>query len=242
MPSRADKRTIGGAIENGRVNQKARTRATLLSTAIGLIREGLHPSVEEVAQAAGISKRTAYRYFVSREHLLADASIGALRPEIDRIVGEALRRDDAPSRLDALVRALHRTSFLYEAELTTIIRLSLDSEFRTKIGSKGQLRSERRVQWIEQALAPIRTLLDARSYARLVSALCIVVGIDAVLILRDIRHLAPKEIEQTTLWTGRALLHAALADVRTKPRAARNGRRPAAGRRKVTRRQILRIP
>lgn len=242
MPSRADKRTIGAAIENGRVNQKTRTRAALLSTAIRLIREGLHPSVEEVAQAAGISKRTAYRYFVSREHLLADASIGALRPEIDRIVGEALRHDDAPSRLDALVRALHRTSFLYEAELTTIMRLSLDSEFRAKIGSKGQLRSERRVQWIEQALAPIRTLLDARSYARLVSALCIVVGIDAVLILRDIRHLAPNEIEQVALWTSRALLHAALADVRAKPRTARNGRRPAAGRRKVARRQILRIP
>jgi AcrR family transcriptional regulator len=242
MPSRADKRTIGAAIKHGRVNQKTRTRATLLSTAIRLIREGLHPSVDEVAQAAGISKRTAYRYFVSREHLLADASIGALRPEIDRIVGEALRRDDAPSRLDALIRALHRTSFLYEAELTTIIRLSLDSEFRTKIGSKGQLRSERRVQWIEQALAPIRTLLDARSYARLVSALCIVVGIDAVLILRDIRHLAPKEIEQVALWTSRALLHAALADVRTKPRTARNGRRHAAGRRKISRRQILRIP
>ena len=240
-PSRADRRTTGGIAEKGRVNQKARTRAALLSTAIGLIREGLQPSVDDVAQAAGISKRTAYRYFVSREHLLADASIGALRPEIDRIVGEALRHGDALSRVDALVRALHHTSFLYEAELTTIIRLSLDAEFRAKIGTRGQLRSERRVQWIEEALAPIRVLLDARSYGRLISALCVIVGIDAVLILRDIRHLAPKEIEQVTLWTGRALLNAALADA-AKPRAARKRRRVGAGQRKLSRRQALGVP
>ena len=63
-----------------RTNQKARTRADLLAAASALIRAGRRPTVEEVALAAGISKRTAYRYFTSQEHLLADAALETLRP------------------------------------------------------------------------------------------------------------------------------------------------------------------
>ena len=47
----------------GRTNQKARTRAALLGSALALIRQGQRPTVEEAALAVGISKRTAYRYF-----------------------------------------------------------------------------------------------------------------------------------------------------------------------------------
>ena len=39
----------------------------------------------------GISKRTAYRYFVSQDHMLADAALESLRPEFAKLLGVSKR-------------------------------------------------------------------------------------------------------------------------------------------------------
>src|SRR5437868_2458492 len=59
--------------ESGRVRQKQRTREHLLQAARELIESGDMPRVEDVAEAAGISRTTAYRYFPSQATLLAAA-------------------------------------------------------------------------------------------------------------------------------------------------------------------------
>ena len=48
--------------ETGRPNQKSRTRKDLLQAASRLMKEGRRPSLEEVAEAALVSRATAYRY------------------------------------------------------------------------------------------------------------------------------------------------------------------------------------
>jgi len=53
-------------VESGRTRQKQRTRDHLIAAARELIKAGDTPRVEEVAEAAGISRPTAYRYFASR--------------------------------------------------------------------------------------------------------------------------------------------------------------------------------
>src|SRR4029079_10479910 len=60
-------------LESGRARQKQRTRDQLIAAARELIKAGDTPRVEEVAEAAGISRPTAYRYFASRAELLATA-------------------------------------------------------------------------------------------------------------------------------------------------------------------------
>ena len=45
----------------GRTQQKARTRAALLDAARELLAQGRTPNIEEAAEAAGISRATAYR-------------------------------------------------------------------------------------------------------------------------------------------------------------------------------------
>ena len=61
---------------NGRTNQKRRTRDELVAAARSIVDEGRTPTVEEVAEAAAISRTTAYRYFPSQRALL-----GAAHPE-----------------------------------------------------------------------------------------------------------------------------------------------------------------
>ena len=47
----------------GRSPQKARTRAALVAAARLLLARGVTPTVEQAAEAAVISRTTAYRYF-----------------------------------------------------------------------------------------------------------------------------------------------------------------------------------
>ena len=54
----------------GRPKQWDRTRRSLLDAAARLIRAGHTPTTTEVADAAGVSRRTAYRYFPTQEQLL----------------------------------------------------------------------------------------------------------------------------------------------------------------------------
>ena len=57
----------------GRVDQKRRTRAALVDAARELVALGETPTVEAAAEAASISRTTAYRYFSNQRALLVAA-------------------------------------------------------------------------------------------------------------------------------------------------------------------------
>ena len=86
---------------NGRVHQKRRTRDALIAAARDLVAEGETPTVERAAEAASISRATAYRYFPSQHALLV-----AAHPET---VTVSLLPDDPPddaaARLDLVIDA-----------------------------------------------------------------------------------------------------------------------------------------
>src|SRR5215218_6024509 len=85
---------------SGRTRQKQRTRDHLIAAARELISAGDTPSVEEVAEAAGISRPTAYRYFASQAELLA-----AAYPET---AAESVLADPPPAAVDERVAAVAR--------------------------------------------------------------------------------------------------------------------------------------
>ncbi len=201
-------------LDGGRVNQKARTRTTLLAAALQMIRDGRQPTVEEVAQATGISKRTAYRYFSSREHLLADAALEGLRPRL----AEGLTNvgHDVEERVASLASELHDLTIRYEPELRTMARVALDSAPAATGKRPAGSRGTRRVEWIEEALKPARSKLPKAAYERLVSALSVCLGIDSFLILRDIRGHSEAEIKNVVTWMCRAVLDATLAQTKTR--------------------------
>src|SRR5689334_15397572 len=90
----------------GRANQKRRTRRDLLEAARQLLSDGARPTVAEVADHAGVSRRTAYRYFPTAEQLLADAALEGLR---DQVAASFEDVDDVEERVARFVKALLRT-------------------------------------------------------------------------------------------------------------------------------------
>lgn len=68
--------------ESGESNQRRRTRAGILAAAIQLLGQGQSPTVAEVADAAAVSRATAYRYFPSQEYLVQEAALNGFGSEV----------------------------------------------------------------------------------------------------------------------------------------------------------------
>jgi AcrR family transcriptional regulator len=197
-----------GQVESGRARQKRRTRNLLLRAAAALVERGEVPTVAGVADAAEVSRRTAYRYFPTQEQLLAEASLECLRPRVERIIEAARKQFDAATALEHTVGQIQNLTIEHEELLRTILRLSLDR----RLGESTPIRGRRRVDWIESALSTVKSALRKRDYERLVSALTLCVGIESLTILRDVRGLSSPQSVAVCCWAARALLETAMRE------------------------------
>ena len=190
----------------GRQNQKSRTRQALIAAARNLLAEGVTPTVEAAAATATISRATAYRYFPNQSSLLV-----AAHPEADV---RSLLDADAPlepeARLDAVVTGTAQIFLSSEATYRTMLRLSLETE----PAARGELalRKGLRLLWIEDALDPVRDKLPTDDFRRLIHAIAVAIGIEAIIVLVDLAGLSRTEAVEVIRWSARGLLRSALAD------------------------------
>ena len=180
-----------------------------------LLANGETPSMADVAKAADVSRRTVYMHFPTIDQLLLDATAGALsRQAIPATPAARGATDDVEGRVASLARSVQRMSPDLERLGRSLIRLTVEP------GGSGReagapLRGYPRVAWIEEALAPLRSRLDARRFERLVSALAMVIGWEAMIVQRDVRGLSPDEGEELSVWAARALVRATLDEARS---------------------------
>lgn len=208
-----------GEDEKGRFKQRRRTRAAIVSAAADLLASGETPSVNEIADAADVSRRTIYQYFPTIEQLLLDATVGLMsQVSVDEAIDAADTDGDAKERVAAMIRALGDLSSETMPIGRSLIRLTVGAPPQSDTDSSTPRRGYRRIGWIERALEPLRPELDKKSFERLVSALAMVVGWEALIVLSDLRGLPPAEQVETSLWSARALIDAALAEGRRKRR------------------------
>lgn len=194
--------------------QKRRTRRAILAAAVELMRQGQTPTANRVAELAEVSRRTVYLYFPTQEQLLTEAALEGVRAEVERALA-VTDSDNALVRLDTLVAESLQRSLDAEVLLRTMIRLSVEQRLDEARGGpprEAPLRGVRRIEWIETALEPVRKELGEERFQRLVSALALVVGIEALLVLRDIRGLDREQMEAVSRWAARALLRASLEE------------------------------
>jgi len=193
-------------LNGGRVAQKRRTREALIAAARDLVANGEAPTVEAAAEAASISRTTAYRYFPNQRALL-----GAAHPET---AATSMLPDDAPddvaARLDLVVDAFTRMIVDTEAQQRTMLRLSLEADPVER--AQLPLRQGRAIKWIEDALSPLRPEMSAAEVNRLAIAIRSATGIESLVWLTDIAGLSRQDATDLMRSSARALLLAALAD------------------------------
>jgi len=184
--------------------QRRRTRHAIVLAAAALLRDGATPSMSDVAEAADVSRRTVYLYFSSIEHLLADAALEAVRETVEP---QFALTDDVFQRVESMVRAVWRNI----ADTETLGRTIIKHTVETRPGDgTAPRRGYRRVHWIELALEPVRSEVAPELFERLVSSLTLVIGWEALLVLRDTRGLSQAQAEEAAVWAARSLLAATL--------------------------------
>jgi AcrR family transcriptional regulator len=200
-----------------RDRQRRRTRKAIVDAAAALIARGETPSVSDIAAAADVSRRTVYLYFPTLEQLLLDATIGMLtQSAIDQVLDDNTdaSTSDIEARVERMITALGNLILETLPLGRSLIRLTVDGPLHdtTDAPPDAPRRGYRRIEWIERVVAPLRDRLDDQQFERLVSALAVVIGWEAFIVLGDIRALSSAEQVQVSTWAARALMRAALEE------------------------------
>jgi AcrR family transcriptional regulator len=206
--------------ETGRFRQRQRTRANIVAATVELLKSGVSPSMADIAAATGVARRTLYLHFPTLEHLLIDAQLGLLsQAAVDSAIATADTGGDAEARVIAMIDAIGSIANETLPLGRSLIRLTVESGGTHEPGVP--LRGYRRIAWIEKAVGPLRERLGQHPFERLVSALAIVIGWEALIVLHDVRGLSIERQLETTRWAARALIRAALRDPAPQGRASK---------------------
>jgi len=204
--------------DSGRFRQRRRTRAAIVDAAAELLRQGrAAPGVNEIAEAADVSRRTVYQYFPTVDQLLLDATLGLLaQADVDAAIDAAgAGHPDATERVEAMIKALGDIAVDSLSLGRSLIRLTVDTPAAEPTQPK---RGYRRISWIERAVEPLRGDLDHDLYERLVSGLAMVVGWEALIVLEDLRAVDPPERVRVSTWAARALIDSIRAEQASRTR------------------------
>ena len=94
----------------------------MIEAATRLVREGASPSVTEVADVAGVSRATGYRYFPTQESLLAEVIV----PDLEAARATESLPADLERRFGAAFTTTWSYNFTHEAAYRTKLRHGLE--------------------------------------------------------------------------------------------------------------------
>jgi AcrR family transcriptional regulator len=208
--------------EDPRRNQKDRTRAAIVEAATALMRNGVTPTVTSAAEAARVSRPTAYRYFPSQESLLIE--IQDMTPSTEP-VEELLRDmtgDDARQRLSDLLDVFNPIIVENEGLYRASLRQYLETWFAARKDGQQHpdVRFGRRMRWLDRALEPLKDSLSPEQLRRLINALSLTIGADSVVIMKDACGLDNDEALEVLSWTAMTILDAAIREATSSIRQA----------------------
>lgn len=189
---------------------RGRVFRRLLDKAVDLVRRGPIPSVAEVAQAAKVSRATAYRYFPSRSKLVSAVIAEALAP-----VHRAIPRQGEPKRrLHELLNRTYSRFVEYEPHMRAALQLALEHRSLEAAGllEEEPFRRGQRTDILATTLLPLKKELSRKSFQRLLRALAVVYGIEPMVILKDICGASDRDTEAIVHWMMDALVDAAMRE------------------------------
>lgn len=194
---------------------KARTRRLMLRAATQLMQSGITPSVTEVAEAAEVSRATAYRYFPSQAALVQAVVDEALGP----ILSWQSSDPDPRKRIKNLLQTAMPRIDEFEATFKAALKLSLDQWAQRQAGTLGnepRFTRGHRIDLLKDVTAPLKGQVSPAKRTRLSQALSLVFGVEVLVVLKDIWGLSAAEAQAVAEWAGAALVDATIAEKRGK--------------------------
>jgi AcrR family transcriptional regulator len=183
-----------------RAEQAEQTRARIVQAAVDLLAEGDAGdlSMAEVAERAGVSVRTVYRSFATKDDLL-DGVIDWINADIVRRGGSPpVARGDYEGGTAAVIEAIFEIEPLYRAL------------FATSAGRESHRRSAVfRREGLGRAYSAEMAGLDDDAARRLGAVLHLVASSNGALFMKDYWDLSPQDVGRVMQWAIRVLADAA---------------------------------
>jgi AcrR family transcriptional regulator len=190
---------------------KARTMRLLREAARELLRTGDPLTVSAVAELAGVSRATAYRYFPNNDSVVLHATMSLdddPLSDADWAPEGAISPSELGARAVELVRATGAWAFDHETELRTMLRLSLAPE-RENVSPRRGLTN--RGRWISALLDGLPSDVTSAAHDRLAAALVPLFGADAVVWTTDLADLPRGEAIELLAWMAQVLIAATVS-------------------------------
>jgi AcrR family transcriptional regulator len=174
--------------------------------------DGAPPTVAQAAEAARVSRTTAYRYFPTQESLLLEVALHAHVDDLEALVAAPV---DAEHAVERALEVLHRfNARVLDEEVRYRTAMRVYQELWFNASATGDpapiVREGRRVRWFRTVLAPLREQIGDEAVERLVLGLSVLAGMEAMTALRDVCRLSPEQALAVTDWAAEALVAAVL--------------------------------
>jgi len=186
-----------------------------------LTAEGKVPTLAETADAAQVSRATAYRYFPTQESLLVELPLDVAAPTPRSLFGAADAPIDPEDRAALVQNALYDLARDYETEFRLFLRNALLHATGKPAGARDPFRGARRTRLLDAALEPLAGELDATEIEDLKVELSMLMGVESMIVLRDVLLLDHEQARTAGERAVRRMVRAARGGVKGQSRSTR---------------------
>lgn len=192
-------------IDTGRKQQKLKTRNKILASAKKLLKKGGDFTLEQVAEDANISRATVYRYFSSVDLLSLEAGLDWQTKSPEAILNP-LNGMDIKSIFTGIQDYFNKLTYNNEKAFRKYLSHAITST--TDEGKRGA----RRVKTLELALENHPINLSEADQKKLITIVTTLMGVEAMIITKDVCGLNNIESQETLNWGLEKLLKGILVD------------------------------
>lgn len=180
-------------LKKGRKEQKQKTRDKILQAAHRLQQGGGEFSLEKVAELAGVSRATIYRYYSNKDVLSAEAVLDMRTLSPDQILAN-LEDASLEEVFLGVQEYYNELSIENERPFRRYLSVILDEDNQVNV------RGARRVRTLTTALERHQAPLSGEDKRNLIYISTLMMGIEALIVSKDVCQLGEQETRDVLTW------------------------------------------
>ena len=184
-------------LKEGRVNQKLETREKILSSTQELMNYGEKFTLEEVAEKAGVSRATIYRYYSNIDILSAEAGID-INTKNPKTIYENLQGLEMKDKLMGVQEYYNNLALDNENAFRNYLSIVLTSD------SQHDKRGARRTKTLKMVLDEAN--LTKKETEDLQNLFTVLMGIEPIIVTKDVCGLNNEQSKKLLKWGMELLL------------------------------------
>lgn len=177
--------------KSGRVNQKTETRDNILINAQYFINKGLEFTLEDVAKKSGVSRATIYRYYSNVEILANEATLDISTENPENIV-QNIKGENLEEKILGIQNYYNSLAIKHENAFRRYLCTVLASN------TPEMKRGARRKKTLQLAFE--NSNIDKNEKEKLINLLTILMGIEPLIVSKDVSGLNNNESIELMKW------------------------------------------